>query len=119
MYQISLTNCCSYSRIYFPQRPIPSLFNAPWYQNAKGAYDEAIHLTSLLNASEVVASARARLADTSNSTSANSPLNSTVPVPPAITSPQVRGSISGTSHKRSAFRILHLIFVQGLILTVM
>ncbi|KAA1080083.1 hypothetical protein PGTUg99_006488 [Puccinia graminis f. sp. tritici] len=100
-------------------RPIPSLFNAPWYQNAKGAYDEAIHLTSVLNASEVVASARARLADTSNSTSANSPLNSTVPVPPAITSPQVRGSISGTSHKRSAFRILYLIFVQGLILTVM
>lgn len=98
-------------------RPIPSLFNMSWYQNANGAFDEAIHLNSLLNASEVVAFARARLTDASNNTSSNSQMNSTVPVSAGTTPPQVRGSISGTSHEESAFRILPLIVLQaGLIL---
>ncbi|PLW09784.1 hypothetical protein PCANC_22293 [Puccinia coronata f. sp. avenae] len=92
-------------------RPIPSLFNMPWYQNANGNLDEVIQLNSVLNASSAVASARAHFPDSSKIMSASSPPNSTVPV-----SPQVRGSTSGTSHQGSAFQMLQLIFGQALIL---
>jgi len=90
-------------------RPIPSLFNMPWYQNANGDSDATIHLNSVLNASEVVTAARARLAQASNHTSPNSPLNSTTPP----VSSQIRGSISGASaHQSSACIIWHLILVH-------
>ncbi|KNF03862.1 hypothetical protein PSTG_02952 [Puccinia striiformis f. sp. tritici PST-78] len=97
-------------------RPIPSLFNMSWYQNANGAFDQPIQLNSLLDASEVVASARARLAASSDKTSTNPPLNSTVLVSSAKKPPQVGGSTAGASYRGSTFQIITLIFVQALIL---
>ncbi|KAI9625941.1 hypothetical protein KEM48_010641 [Puccinia striiformis f. sp. tritici PST-130] len=78
-------------------RPIPSLFNMSWYQ--------PIQLNSLLDASEVVASARARLAASSDKTSTNPPLNSTVLASSAKKPPQVGGSTPGASYRGSTFQL--------------
>ncbi|KNZ52756.1 hypothetical protein VP01_345g5 [Puccinia sorghi] len=75
----------------------PAIRKAGWDTNANGDWDATIHLNSVLNASEVVAAARARLAQTSNHTSPDSTLDST----PRVSS-QIRGSISGTSAHQSS-----------------
>ncbi|KAI9615901.1 hypothetical protein H4Q26_011152 [Puccinia striiformis f. sp. tritici PST-130] len=94
----------------------PSIKQAGWDTNANGAFDQPIQLNSLLDASEVVASARARLAASSDKTSTNPPLNSTVLVSSAKKPPQVGGSTAGASYRGSTFRSITLIFVQALIL---
>ncbi|KAG0149581.1 hypothetical protein CROQUDRAFT_73989 [Cronartium quercuum f. sp. fusiforme G11] len=49
-------------------RPIASLFEQPWYQNANGAFDTPITLTSLINASSAVTESKATILPSSQIT---------------------------------------------------
>lgn len=90
-------------------RPIPSLFNHPWYQNAIGAFDNPIKLNSVLNATSYINDQLTRptkdltsdvIASTSNSSLSQNSTNS----------PQSRAQ-SGMSRKEFKSGQFFLVFM--------
>lgn len=99
-------------------RPIPSLFNSSWYQNADGAFDQVVPLNSFLGAGEIVKAVRARPASVTNDTTANSNLTKPSNEPSSHATPplQTLGKTSGASRKIFKMTCLTTLSMQALIL---